>query len=186
MADRPAAPSAPHRQPHRPLSPAPPAPPRRPLRALRRPRCEGMRCRLRLSAGSPRSGGIPRGEQGAGEEAARSPLPRTARRERHLLYPGRGGRVAGLRSEGRQQEQPHSGLSCPPGRERPPPSPAGAPAEPGNSPCPPRPGGSDPSREVPGQRAALRRQTGLVPVGLGPFPPPLNSTVVFFIQQPQR
>lgn len=69
----PTAPSAPHRQPHRPLSPAPPAPPRRPLRALRRPRCEGMRCRLRLSAGSPRSAGIPRGEQGAGEEQ-RGPL----------------------------------------------------------------------------------------------------------------
>lgn len=29
----------------------------------------------------------------------------------HLLYPGRRGRVAGVRSEARQQEQPHSGIS---------------------------------------------------------------------------
>lgn len=47
---------------------------------------------------------------GAGGRAAGA-LPRG-----HLLYPGRGGGVAGLRSEAGQQQQPHRGLSCPPAR----------------------------------------------------------------------
>lgn len=78
-----------------------------------------------LPAGSLRSGQR-RQEQWRGFQGVRAgsgrpgsgisdPIASRAGDGRHLLYPGRGGRVARPRSEARQQEQPHSGPSCPPG-----------------------------------------------------------------------